>query len=128
MTNTDQLLADWLEQKQIEQAANRARLKIETEIVAAFEVKDEGSTTHKTDAYKVTLTQPVTRSLDADKWNEVKDRLPSNMHPVKIELKADAAGMKYLAKNEPVLWASVAEAFTTKAGKIGVKVEKNDGN
>jgi len=32
--------------------------------------------------------------------------------------------MKYLANNEPVLWGMVAEAFTTKPGKISVKVEE----
>jgi len=124
MSNTDQLLADWLEQKQIETTANRNRIKIEAEIVAAFEAKDEGAITHKTENYKVTLNQPITRSVDANAWDMVKHRLPENMHPVSMVPKADAKGMKYLAQNEPTLWASVAEAFTTKPGKVGVKVEK----
>ena len=46
------------------------------------------------------------------------------MHPVSMVPKADAKGMKYLADNEPTLWAIIAEAFTTKPGKVGVKVEK----
>lgn len=124
MSNTEQLLADWLEQKQIETAASHSRIKIEAQIVAAFEAKDEGAITHKTENYKVTLNQPVSRSLDAAKWDEVKLRLPENMHPVTMVPKADAKGVKYLADNEPTLWATIAEAFTTKSGKIGVKVEK----
>ena len=46
------------------------------------------------------------------------------MHPVSMVPKADAKGMKYLADNEPTLWATIADAFTTKPGKVGVKVEK----
>ena len=123
MSNSDMLLADWLEAKQQETDARNWRIAIEEQIVAAFDAKDEGSITHKTETHKVTLTQPVTRSVDANAWDMVKDRLPEQMHPVKTEIKADAAGMKYLANNEPALWSKVAEAFTTKPGKIGVKVE-----
>lgn len=123
MSNSDKLLADWLEAKQQETDARNWRIAIEEQIVAAFEAKDEGSITHKTETHKVTLTQPIARSVDANAWAMVKGRLPEQMHPVKTEIKADAAGMKYLATNEPALWAKVAEAFTTKPGKIGVKVE-----
>jgi hypothetical protein len=123
-SNAEQLLADWLEQKQIEMAANHSLIKIEAQIVAAFEAKNEGAITHKTENYKVTLKQPIARSVDAAKWDEVKNRLPENLHPVNMAPKADAAGMKYLSENEPTIWAVIAEAFTTKPGKIGVKVEK----
>ena len=123
MSNSDKLLADWLEAKQQETDARNWRIAIEGQIVAAFKAKDEGSITHKTQTHKVTLMQPVARSVDEAAWGLVKDRLPEQMHPVKTEIKADAAGMKYLANNEPALWAKVAEAFTTKPGKIGVKVE-----
>lgn len=40
------------------------------------------------------------------------------------QMKADAAGMKWLAENETKLWAEVSPAFETKQGKIGVKVEE----
>jgi len=52
----------------------------------------------------------------------VKDRIPTALHPIKVKIEADAAGMKWLANNDPDMWAKVAEAFETRPGKIGVKV------
>lgn len=124
MSNIDALARDWLEAKSDEQKANTRRLAIEKELTAALEAKDEGSITHKLDEYKVTLTQPVTRKVDAKMWSGVKHKIPEQLHPVKTKLEADASGMKWLAENEPKLWATVAPAFTTKPGKISVKVEE----
>jgi len=124
MSNIDGLLADWLDAKAEEQKAQAMRYKIEAQIAAAFDTKPEGAITHKTELHKVTLTQPVSRKIDLRKWEMVKDRLPVALHPIKVKIEADAAGMKWLAEHEPELWAKVAEAFETKPGKIGVKVER----
>jgi hypothetical protein len=123
MSNIDALARDWLDAKSDEQKANARRLKIEKELTAALDAKDEGSITQKLDGYKVTLTQPVRRSVDAEMWESVKYKIPEEMRPVKTKLEADASGMKWLAENEPSFWAAVAPAFTTKPGKISVKVE-----
>ena len=124
MSNIDGLLADWLDAKAAEQKAQTLRYKIEAQITSAFETKPEGAITHKTEFHKVTLTQPISRKVDADKWNLVAHLIPSSLHPVRATYVADAAGMKWLAEHEPELWAKVAEAFETKPGKIGVKVER----
>lgn len=124
MSNVDALAADWLEAKKAEGAANKHRLNIEAQITAALEAKDEGSITHKLDQHKVTLTQPVSRTLDTDIWKAVRDRVPANLRPIKTKVMADAAGMKYLQNNEPGMWVEIAEAFTTKLGKISIKVEE----
>lgn len=123
MTNLETLCAGWLEAKRAEQKANAERIAIEAQIAEALDVPSEGSKTHKLDAFKVTLTQPVSRKIDAKEWDKVSHLLPANMHPVKVKIEADATGCKYLAKNEPELWAKVSPAFETKPGKIGVKVE-----
>ena len=122
MSNIDGLLADWLDAKAAEQKAQAMRHKIEAQITAAFDTKPEGAITHKTDMHKVTLTQPISRKVDLRKWEMVKDRIPTALHPIKVKIEADAAGMKWLANNEPDMWAKVAEAFETRPGKIGVKV------
>jgi hypothetical protein len=124
MSNIDGLLADWLDAKAAEQKAQALRYKIEAEITAAFDTKPEGAITHKTDQHKVTLTQPVTRKLDIMAWDKVRDLCPADMQPIKVKVEADAAGCKWLAANKPELWAKIAQAFETKPGKIGVKVEK----
>lgn len=129
MSNIDGLLSEWLDAKAQETAAQKRRTKIEAEITAAFDTKPEGSITHKTERHKVTLTQPIRRTVDTAVWASVRDLIPEQMHPVKVKLGADASGMKWLADSEPAMWAKIAPAFETKPGKIGVKVEEiNNGN
>ena len=123
MDNREALCAEWLEAKRAETAANKRRIEIETQLAQCFEVPQEGSKTHNLDSYKITLTQPVSRKLDANAWEVVKHAVPAPLHPVKMKLEADATGCKYLVKNEPEIWARIATAFETKPGKIGVKVE-----
>jgi len=124
MSNVDGLAAEWLQLKAQEKEVIAKRHAIEAQITKALDAKDEGTISHKLDQHKVTLTQPVTRKVDAVQWDKVKDKIPENMHPIKISISADAVGCRYLAEKEPVLWRKVAKAFETKQGKIGVKVEE----
>jgi hypothetical protein len=121
--NVDILAADWLSIKAEEKALTAKRHAIEEQIAAALEVKDEGSISHKTEGHKVTLTQPVSRKVDAIIWDKVSRKIPTHLHPVNTVISADSAGCRYLLSNEPKLWAKIAPAFATRAGKIGVKVE-----
>lgn len=124
MTNVQALARDWLEAKRAENAANAARIKIEEELAQALDVPDEGSKTHKIDGFKITVTQPVSRKLDAVVWEKVKKHVSPEMAPVKVKLEADATGCKWLAANDAKTWRKIAEAFETKPGKIGFKVEE----
>ena len=124
MTNVQALARDWLDAKRAENAANAARIKIEEELAQALDVPDEGSKTHKIEGFKVTLTQPVTRKLDAVVWEKVKQHISPEMAPVKVKLEADATGCKWLATNDAKTWRKIAPAFETKPGKVGVKVEE----
>lgn len=124
MTNVQALARDWLEAKRAENAANAARIKIEDQLAQALDVPDEGSKTHKIDGFKVTLTQPVTRKLDAAAWEKVKQHVSPDLAPIKIKIEADATGCKWLAANDAKTWRKIAPAFETKPGKIGVKVEE----
>lgn len=123
MSNIDALAEAWLEAKSAENIAKAKRLGIEAELAEALEAKDEGSITHKLDRFKVTLTQPVYRKLDRERLDEVADLIPARMLPIQTKIEADPAGMKWLANNEPQMWAKIAPAFTTSKGKIGIKVE-----
>ena len=123
MSNIDGLASNWLEVKALEKKIIAQRHAIEEQITEALEAKGEGSITHKLDEHKITLTQPVSRKVDAIVWEKIKHKIPENMHPVKVTLSADAAGCKYLVEKEHRMWAKIANAFETKQGKIGVKVE-----
>ncbi len=124
MSNVDGLAAEWLQLKAQEKEIIAKRHAIEAQITKALDAKDEGTITHLLDQHKISLTQPVTRKVDAVQWDKVKDKIPENMHPIKVSISADAVGCRYLAEKEPVLWRKVAKAFETKQGKIGVKVEE----
>lgn len=123
MSNVEALCQDWLEAKKAEELARNQRIAIETALAEAFDVPEEGSKTHKIDHYKITLSQPVYRKLDEKKWLQVKNRIPADMAPIKTKVEADGTGCKWLAANEPDMWASIADAFEVKPGKVGVKVE-----
>lgn len=123
MSNVEALCQDWLEAKKAEELVRNQRIAIETALAEAFDVPQEGSKTHKIDHYKITLSQPVYRKLDEKKWLKVKDRIPADMAPIKVKVEADGIGCKWLAANEPEMWASIADAFEVKPGKVGVKVE-----
>ena len=124
MSNVSALAQSWLDAKNAETKAQKLRYSIEAQLAEALEVKDEGAIAHNIEGYKVTLTQPVTRKLDARAWEMVKGDCPENLHPVKVKLEADATGAKWLAANEPDIWRKIASAFETKPGKIGTKVEE----
>lgn len=126
--NIAPLLEEWLSAKQAEDDAKQRRLNAEAQITGIMQAKDEGAVTHKLDGYSVTLKQPVTRSLDEDAWEHVKHKIPQSFHPTVKTLKADGKGCKWLLENRPDLWNQVAPAFTTKAGKIGVSVKKEESN
>ena len=121
--NVNTLAQDWLEIKAQEKDIIAKRHAIEEQMTTALEVKGEGSISHHLEAHKVTLTQPVSRKIDTIAWEKVKDKIPENMHPVKVSVTADSVGCRYLADKEPRLWAKVAKAFEMKQGKIGIKVE-----
>jgi len=121
--NLDILAADWLSIKAEETALTAKRHAIEEQLNAALEAKDEGSISHKTEGHKITLTQPVSRKVDPIIWDKISRKIPAHLQPVKTTISADAAGCRYLLANEPKLWAKIAPAFATRAGKIGVKIE-----
>lgn len=124
MTNVQALARDWLEAKRAENAANAARIKIEEQLAEAMEIPDEGSKTHKIDGFKITVTQPVARKLDAAAWEKVKQHVSPEMAPIKVKIEPDATGCKWLAANDPKTWRKIAAAFETKPGKVGFKVEE----
>ena len=123
-SNVEGLCGAWLEAKRREAVAKEARLEVEAQIGAALEKKPEGAITHKLQHYKVTLTQPIQRKIDLEKWLTVKTLIGQEFWPIKMVVEADPAGCKWLAKERPDLWAMIADAFTVSPGKVGVEVRE----
>ena len=124
ISNIEGLCGAWLEARRREDDGKRQRLEVEAQIGAALEKKPEGAITHKMEHYKVTLTQPIYRKLDLQKWPTVKTLIGQEFWPIKMTVEADPAGCKWLAKERPDLWALIAEAFIVSPGKLGVEVKE----
>lgn len=124
MTNVEALCAEWIAAKQAETDANNRRLKIEAELTQAFDIPQEGSKTYRLENYKVAVSQPVYRKVDAKEWDSVKGCVPVDLWPIKEKIEVDATGAKWLQEHDPETWRKIARAFETKPGKVSVKVEK----
>lgn len=121
-SNVTGLCGAWIEARRREDEAIEARRKIEQDITEALDAKTEGAITHKVEAYKVTLTQPIYRKVDMGVWETIKGFIPMEAWPLKMKVEVDDTGCKWLAKERPELWSIAAKAITATPGKIGVKV------
>ena len=122
----DALCTHWESLKEQEKALADKRVEVENKLVKLLEVPKEGSKTHKTLNYKTTVNQPVSRKIDVKVWDEVKSNIDEKYHPVKNEVKVDTPKVKMLVEKMPEKWTLIARAFTTKPGKVGIKIEKLD--
>lgn len=112
--------------KQAEQKAKDHRLTIEQQLCEFVGVKDEGSYSIKGDYYKVTTVSGFTRTLDVEKWQTLKNRLPIHIAEkvVRTKLEIDTRQLKSLRGLDPAHYNMLAEAITTKPKKVAVKYER----
>lgn len=123
LSNED--LADaWRDHNEDMKSLMRIRDEIGEELARRLGTKPEGAQTHSVGGYKVTLTQRVNRTLDAKKWESIKENIPEGLRPVNYAPKLDIKGAKYLEDNEPDVWAEIAKAVTVKPGKVSVYVKE----
>lgn len=124
--NIDTLAAELEAAKITEARATAARIDLESQLVAFVGCKDEGSQTHRGDAYKVTVTGVVNRTVDQavvpqlladEKYRWAAER----MFPAKFSI--DAKELRFFMFNEPQFYAQLAQAITAKPGKPQVRIE-----
>jgi hypothetical protein len=120
------LLKRWTTGKEMIDKLKDELITIENELLERVEYNPIGSKTTRLEGYKVTVKCPVNRSLDGDKWEEVKDSIPPEMWPVRMKLEPDAKGCTWLAENRPDLWGIAAQAITEKPGKPGFTIEREE--
>ena len=106
-----------------EQAIKKERARLEAKLVKSFPAALGSSKTHKHNGYKITTKAPVNYRLDVGIWHSIEDKIPRSLRPVQTKIAADAAGCKWLANNEPDLWAICAQAITATPGKPAVTVQ-----
>ena len=121
--NLEELAGQWRTAKRAEERARDERGTIEQQIIALTGSKPEGSETHAAGEFKVTVTGKMTRKLDADLWESIKDSIPENLRPVSYKPSLDLKGLRYLQNNEPEIYAIAAKAIETKPAKPSVTVK-----
>lgn len=122
MPDIESLATDWLRAKGEEAAANKKRVKIESQLVELIGKKDEGSQTQKVGNFKITTTGKVTRKMDWEKWESIKGQIAPVLHPVKTKKELDEKGVKWLQENEPELYKLLPITVTPAKTAIDIKV------
>lgn len=122
----DQLAHELELAKEAEEQARNHRRTIEQQLCDVVGVKSEGSHTSKGDYYKVTTTAGFTRSLDQQKWADVRKRIPQSISAslVRTRQEINQKQLKSLQLFDPVHYQMVAAAITTKAKKVAVSCQR----
>lgn len=122
----DVAAAALLAAKEAERAATEARIDAEQALIAlAGDLKAEGANTLLSDAYKVTITTKITRSVDQARLAEIASQVPGEFGKRLIRWKPDLvmSELRYIEHNEPQVYAIVAQAITAKPAKPAVEVK-----
>jgi predicted transcriptional regulator len=127
LTDVCDLMQAWIGAKHEEDEANKNRINIENLLISTLAFnKREGSETKKFDDLKITFTAKLNRTVDVDKWLEIKAQVPENLQAVveeKVTYKVTDKGARWLEENNRDVYALVSKAITTKPAKVAVKVE-----
>jgi len=122
----DYLASKLIEAKEVESAARKYRLDAEQQIIAEIGVKEEGTTTEKSDLFSVSTTGKLTRTLNVEKLISLKGRIPAPIMDmvVKVKPQLDTKNLRYIQANEPDIYQVFSEALTIKPAKPSVTVKE----
>lgn len=124
MEALDDLAKQWRIAKDKEDSARELRVFIENEILKLHPAKEEGSETFQTPTgVKIQLTGKLTYKANVDKLAEITRAWPSDVRPIKTEIKADDTKLKAIRRDAPKLWAEIAQAVTVTPAKTGVSID-----
>ena len=123
--DVEKLAADWLSHKAAENAAKELRIETEVKILPFLEFKSRGSkTTTLPNGIKVTVKNEIRRSIDWEQWKLIKDKIPKELHPVKLVEAFDEPKFLEILEQKPEMARFLAQAVTTKQAKPNVQVKE----
>ena len=124
-TDLDLACQAYREGKANEELARNARLSAEERILSLVGVKEEGTTTVKTEWFKVATVGNLTRTLLVDELPKVQGLIDQRIYEqvIKHEPKLSVSGLKAVATANPDAYRVLLAAVTTKPAKATVKVE-----
>jgi len=119
------LFDQWLDAKEAERAAVERRRQIEDGLIAALSITEsEGSTTIKTDGYKVKVTQRFNRSIDADMLQEIAAEHGLTQHLGDLFRWKPEINAKAWKDADQSITGPLEQAITTKPGRPSFSIER----
>jgi hypothetical protein len=117
--------AKWLELKQVEAEAAKARREIEDEIFSSMDLSEggEGSTTTESEGFKIKVTQRLTRTVDADSLQEIAAEEGLSEHLSSLFRWKPSLDMNRWKATAAEITGPLEAAITTKAGRPSFSIE-----
>ncbi len=124
-SDLDSLAEGLIRAKRVLALAQEEVRKAETAIVNVVGAETEGSFTVRCDGFKITTTQPVTRTVNKVTALAISRELPPDIFEAMFDFKPslNVRLFKECEHLRPEIYSQVAKAVTSKPGKIAVKVE-----
>ena len=120
----DTLAQQWIDAKDAEAQAVAHRRAIEDELIALLgEPKDEGTFNYEADQLKVTVTQRMTRRVDADLLQEIAIDAGLFDHLKDLFRWKPEINMRAWRDSDPAITGALAAAITTPPSKPSFKIE-----
>lgn len=123
----EQLVAEYIAAKSAEAAAIERRVAIGDAIADILGRPDEGSRSHNVCGARVTVTQPINRTVSWERMDliccQLLARNPELHLPIKTVRELDITGCRWLAEHDPDTYRELSGAITAKPGRVQVKVE-----
>jgi len=125
----EKLFNDLIKAKKAEDLAKDKRIELEEEIAELYEDQIEGKSKTFNESigknkFSIIIKKNVTVTLDQEAYKKVRENLPENLRPEKIEYKIDSEGLTWLKENNAEIYKKVSNCISEKPGKTSVKVEK----
>ena len=105
--------------------AQAAVLNAESAIVSAVGSEDEGSLTVRSDSFKITTTQPITRTVNKTSLDAIRREFPEDLFEAMFDFKPslNVRLFKECEHLRPEVYRLACKAVSSKPGKISVRVE-----
>ena len=97
-------------------------------LVAASNHEEEGSKTFTTNSgQKYRIIRKMNRKLDAKELLRIRNQIPRQLLPLKINEVLDKEKLTYLKNNEPDTYRLIAQAIVATPGKAAIEFLENKG-
>lgn len=123
---TQELAALWMKLKNEEESIKRERMALEEQLISKLGIREEGGQTHKVGEFKVKIESKINRTLDKDKWAEIRDMIPSDVSPIIYKPEINNKKLKDLIIHDASMFRMVCRAITSKPGKPYVVISYDE--